>query len=53
MIALWIILGIFALIALLLSLTLRVFLVLTPGGTLDIYAKYLLQYAPARNQTKS
>ena len=41
MIALWIILGIFALIALLLSLTLRIFLVLTPGGTLDIYAKYL------------
>ena len=41
MIALWIILGIFALIALLLSLKLRVFLVYLPDGRLDIYVKYL------------
>lgn len=41
MIALWIVLGIFALIALLLSLRLRIFLHWTPDGTLDIYAKYL------------
>lgn len=41
MIALWTILGIFALIALLLSLKLRVFLVYLPDGRLDIYVKYL------------
>ena len=41
MIALWIILGFFALIALLLSLKLRVFLVYLPDGRLDIYVKYL------------
>ena len=41
MIALWIILGIFVLIALLLSLELRVFLVYLPDGRLDIYVKYL------------
>lgn len=41
MLALWIILGIFALIALLLSLKLRVFLVYKDDGRLDIYAKYL------------
>ncbi len=41
MIALWIILGILALIALLLSLKLRIFLVYLPDGRLDIYVKYL------------
>lgn len=41
LLALWIILGILALIALLLSLKLRIFLVYLPDGRLDIYVKYL------------